>query len=261
MSDWQRLASVNRRHEAMIEETERTRLVDTSAQFTRHRVFTRIERPPAEIIARFRSVAREVVTEYVGRSQMMDPAIKPLVGRDWSIVGPAITVQLDAFDHLMSIAAVSVARPGDVIVISANGHLASAVWGSGLTMSARKVGIEAVVVDGAVMDTRAILAQDQPVWCRGSHSAHGTREKPGSVNVPISCGGVIVHPGDLVFGDLDGIVVVRRQNAETVLAACELKTERLKQAGTAMSDGSSTFFDLIGGRATFQRAGVEWIES
>jgi regulator of RNase E activity RraA len=70
-----------------------------------------------------------------------------------------------------------------------------------------------------------------------------------------------VHPGDLVFGDLDGIVVVRRQNAETVLAACELKTERLKQAGTAMSDGSSTFFDLIGGRATFQSAGVEWIES
>jgi 4-hydroxy-4-methyl-2-oxoglutarate aldolase len=244
----------------MAEEPDRTRLIDTSAKFARHRVYTRIERPAAETIARFRAIAREVVTEYVGRSQIMDPQIKPLVGRDWAIVGPAVTVQLDAFDHLMSVAAISVARPGDVIVIGANGHLASAVWGSGLSMSARKVGVEAVVVDGAVMDARAILAQGLPVWCRGSHCAHGTREKPGSVNVPISCGGVIVHPGDIVFGDLDGIVVVRRQDAEALLADCELKTKDLKQAGAAMTSSNVTFFDLIGGRKTFEKVGVEWVE-
>jgi 4-hydroxy-4-methyl-2-oxoglutarate aldolase len=244
----------------MADPTDQFRLIDTSTRFARHQVHARVERPAADIVRRFRAVAREAVSEHIGRSQLMDPAIKPLVGRDWSIVGPAVTVQLDSFDHLMSIAAVSVARPGDVIVISANGHLASAVWGSGLTMSARAVGVEAVVVDGSVMDTRSILAQGLPVWCRGSHVAHGTREKPGSVNVPVSCGGILVHPGDIVFGDLDGIVVVRRQEAENVLAACEQKTEQLKRAGAAMRSGDKTFFDLIGGRATVERAGVEWIE-
>jgi 4-hydroxy-4-methyl-2-oxoglutarate aldolase len=244
----------------MADDADRNRLIDTSARFARHRVHSHVERPPPEVIARFREVAREVVTEHVGRSQIMDPAIKPLVGRDWSIVGPAVTVQLDAFDHLMSIAALGVARAGDVIVISSNGHLASAVWGSGLTMSARMLGVEAVVVDGAVMDTRAILAQGLPVWCRGSHPAHGTREKPGSVNVPVSCGGVIVRPGDLVFGDLDGIVVVRRQDAAAVLVACEQKTEQLRRGGAAMRGGNRTFFDLIGGRATIEKAGVEWID-
>jgi 4-hydroxy-4-methyl-2-oxoglutarate aldolase len=236
-------------------------LVDTSARFARHRVRATIERPPQAVVDGFRRVSREVVTEHVGRSQMMDPAIKPLLGRDWSVVGPAVTVDIDAFDHLMSIAAIGVARRGDVVVVAARGHMASAVWGGGLTMSAKNLGLEAVLVDGAVMDTRAILAREVPVFCRGSHPAHGTREKPGSVNVPVACGGVIVHPGDLILGDLDGVVVVRRESATEVLAACEEKSARLRQSAAAMgAQQGRTFFDLIGGRATIERAGVEWID-
>jgi 4-hydroxy-4-methyl-2-oxoglutarate aldolase len=234
-------------------------LVDTSAKFARHVVHATIERPPAEIVARFRDCAREVVTEHVGRSQMMDPAIKPLLGRNWNVVGPAVTVDIDSFDHLMSIAAIGVAKKGDVIVVAARGHLASAVWGGGLTHSAKNIGVEAIVVDGAVMDTRAILEREVPVFCRGSHPSHGTREKPGSVNVPVSCAGVIVNPGDLVFGDLDGIVVVRREDAAAVLAACEEKTARLRQAAGAMTQGK-TFFDIVGGKEPFVRAGVKWID-
>jgi 4-hydroxy-4-methyl-2-oxoglutarate aldolase len=236
-------------------------LVDTSQKFGRYRVNATIERPPPAVVTGFRNVAREVVTEHLGRSQLMDPALKPLLGRDWNVVGPAVTVDLDAFDHLMCIAAIGVARPGDVIVVAARGLTDLAVWGGGLTMSAKNVGVEAIVVDGAVMDTRAILAREVPVFCRGSHPAHGTREKPGSVNVPVTVGDVIVHPGDLILGDLDGLMVVRREDAARVLAACEEKTAALRRAAAAMAGQQPrTFFDLIGGKDTVVRAGVEWID-
>ena len=236
-------------------------LVDTSQRFGRYRVNATIARPPPAVVTGFRNVAREVVTEHVGRSQLMDPALKPLLGRDWNIVGPAVTVDLDAFDHLMCIAAIGVARPGDVIVVAARGLTGLAVWGGGLTMSAKNVGIEAIVVDGAVMDTRAILAREVPVFCRGSHAAHGSREKPGSVNVPVTVGDVIVHPGDLILGDLDGLMVVRRDDAARVLAACEEKTATLRRAAAAMAGQQPrTFFDLIGGKDTIVRAGVEWVD-
>ena len=225
-----------------------------------NKVIATIERPPADLVARFKAAMREVVTENVTRAQLMDPAIKPLNGRDWSIVGPAVTVKIEAFDHLMSIAAVGVAKPGDVIVIAAGGHLNSSVWGGGLTLSAKHAGVEAVVVDGAVMDSRAILAREVPVFCRGSYPAHGTWELPGSVNVPVACGGVLVHPGDIICGDLDGIVVVPRAEAERIIVAVEEKTARLRQTGKELIAAKSTLFERRGGKEFIKSKGVEWID-
>lgn len=235
-------------------------LSDTSARVSHHRVCATIERPAPEIVARFRRIVREVVTEHLGKSRIMDPAIKALVGRPWDIVGPAVTVDLDSFDHLMCIAALGVARRGDVIVVAAHGHTGQAVWGSGLTTSARNLGIEAVVVDGAVLNANIILEREVPVFCRGTHPAHGTREKPGSVNVPVSCGGVVVQPGDLILGDLDGLIVVPRADAAQIAAACEERTALLLKNRAAMLGQGQTFFELVGGRQTIERAGVQWIE-
>ena len=235
-------------------------LKDTSQKFSRHSVNAQIERVPKTVIDGLRGVPREVVTEHVGRSQIVDTAIKPLLGRDWSVVGSAVTVDLDALDHLMCIAAIGVAQPGDVIVIAARGLMELGVWGGGLTLSAKTIGVEAVAVDGAVLDSRAILQTGVPVFCRGSHPAHGTRERPGSVNVPVSFGGVLVNPGDVILGDLDGVIVVRREAAADVLAACQAKTAALGRNAKAMSGAAPrTFFDLIGGADTIRRAGVEWI--
>jgi len=105
-----------------------------------HLVVSRIERPPADVVARFKKVVREFVTDAVGRSQWMDLAIKPVADRDWSLCGPAVTVKLEAVDHLMCIAALGVAQPGDVIVVAANGVTHTAVWGGGLTLSAKNLG-------------------------------------------------------------------------------------------------------------------------
>ena len=225
-----------------------------------HLVVSRIERPPADVVARFKKVVREFVTDAVGRSQWMDLAIKPVADRDWSLCGPAVTVKLEAVDHLMCIAALGVAQPGDVIVVAANGVTHTAVWGGGLTLSAKNLGAEGVVVDGAVLDSHMILERGLPVFARGRHPAHGTWKTPGSVNVPVSCGGVVVNPGDLVFGDLDGVVVVRREQALAVLEECEAKSKILLATRARMNVSKETFFSLRGGRALVEKAGVTWLD-
>jgi regulator of RNase E activity RraA len=225
-----------------------------------NKVIANIQRPSPALIARFKAAMREVVTENLPRSQLMDPAIKPLNGRDWSIVGPAVTVKIETFDHLMSIAALGVVQPGDVIVIAASGHLNSAVWGGGLTLSAKHLGVEAVVVDGAVMDTRAILSREVPVFCRGSYPAHGPWEKPGSVNVPVSAGGVVVNPGDIILGDLDGVIVVPLVDAERLIGPCEEKTTRLMQVRKELIADRSTLYARRGGKEFIKSCGVEWVE-
>ncbi len=225
-----------------------------------HKVIATIERPSSELIERYKAAMREVVTENIPRSQLMDPAIKPLANRDWSIVGPAVTVKIETFDHLMSIAALGVVKPGDVIVVAANGHLNSAVWGGGLTLSAKHLGVEAVIVDGAVMDSRAILSREVPVWCRGSYPAHGTWEKPGSVNVPVSAGGVIVNPGDIILGDLDGVIVVPRGDAEKIIIPVEEKTKLLLERRKNMIATKGTLYSVRGGKDYVKSKGVEWID-
>jgi 4-hydroxy-4-methyl-2-oxoglutarate aldolase len=225
-----------------------------------HRVVSRIERPSPEIVARFRQVVREFVTDAVGRSQWMDPAIKPVANRDWNLCGPAVTVKLEAVDHLMCIAALGVAQPGDVIVVAANGVTHTSVWGGGLTLSAKNLGAAGVVVDGAVLDAHMIVERALPVFSRGCHPAHGTWKTPGSVNVPVSCGGVVVNPVDLMFGDLDGVVVVRREQALAVLEECEAKSKILLATRERINASRETFFSLRGGRAMIEKAGVTWVD-
>jgi 4-hydroxy-4-methyl-2-oxoglutarate aldolase len=225
-----------------------------------HHVVARIERPSPELVARFRQLVREFVTDAVGRSQWMDPAIKPVADRDWNLCGPAVTVKLEAVDHLMCIAALGVAQPGDVIVVAANGVTHTSVWGGGLTLSAKNLGAAGVVVDGAVLDSHMILERALPVFSRARHPAHGSWKTPGSVNVPVSCGGVVVNPGDLILGDLDGVVVVRREQAQAVLEECEAKSKILLATRERMNASKETFFSLRGGRDLVEKAGVTWVD-
>jgi 4-hydroxy-4-methyl-2-oxoglutarate aldolase len=225
-----------------------------------HKVIATIERPPKELVERFRPLAFALIAEHLGRSQVMDPAIKPLQGRDWFICGPAVTVKLEHIDILMGMAAAAVAQPGDVIVVDAQGHTESAVWGGSMTRSALNVGCEAVVVDGAIQDTRTLLSLDFPVFCRGAHPHHGTLDKPGSVNVPVSCGGVTVYPGDIVIGNLDGVIVIPRADAAAIIEPAEAATAKTRAGITTQMANKTTFFDQRNGRELLRQAGVEWID-
>jgi regulator of RNase E activity RraA len=184
-----------------------------------------IDRPTADVIARFEGVDVAHVVDGMGRYGIMHWEIKP-ISPGTRVIGPAVTVLTRPGDALYVAHAADVAQPGDVIVIDAGGVKDLCVIGEriGYYMRAKRQ-VAAVVVDGAVRDVRGLREVGLPVFTRAITPNIIGSQGPGAVNVPIACGGVPVNPGDLIFGDDDGVVVIPRQYVEH---AAELAQEHLK---------------------------------
>jgi 4-hydroxy-4-methyl-2-oxoglutarate aldolase len=225
-----------------------------------YRVNATIERPDAAIIARYLALKFEIVSGLVPPAQRVDPAIRSLASRDWLFAGPAITVAPQGTDSLPCVAAIGVARPGDVILVAAGGDCGTLAWGGGLTLSAEKRGCAGIAVDGAVIDSRTILQGGLPVFCRASTLGHPVTNRPGSVNVPVLFGGVTVSPGDLVLGDLDGILIVPKADISAILAPAEARRAQIQAALAKIEGTPDTIFDLYGGKQAMIAAGMDWIE-
>ena len=149
---------------------------------------------------------------------LMDPAIRAVWPGVPRIAGPAVTVTLPGGDFLMISEALTRARPGDVLVIDARGDCFRAVWGEYFAGWARGLGLAGVVIDGATRDVGDIGAMQFPVFARGTTSRRPTMTGPGEVNVPVSCGGVCVIPGDIIVADGAGAIVVPLRHLDGVLA-------------------------------------------
>lgn len=147
---------------------------------------------------------------HAGPRQVVAAAIKPL-SPQWRICGPAFTVRPEySEDLLVGEVAGKYAQPGDVIVVDAGGREDVACWGMGMSMAAHAAGCAGVVLDGMCMNG-ALLTRERiqlPIFARGLCASARGAEKPGWINEPVICGGVIVYPGDIVLGDCDGVVVV-----------------------------------------------------
>ena len=186
----------------------------------KHIVNTTIERPDADLVARARDTRACAAGEALGWSQQIDNAIRPL-RREWRFAGPAVTVLPEnPVDTLTGRAAIEQVQPGDVIVINTGGRMDAACWGATMAWGAKEAGAAGAVVDGAVLTTELLIDHEGlPVFCRGSTTGHAGGTQPGSINVPIVCGGIIVNPGDIVLADEDGVVVIPRGRAADILDA------------------------------------------
>ena len=185
-----------------------------------------IDRPPAGIAERFLVYSAANVSDVQGRQQTMHAAVKSLYTPMPKVCGPAITVKARPGDNLMAMKAIGVAHPGDVIVISSDGEANLSVWGGIMSSMAVRKGIAAVVTDGVVRDLVQTREVGFPVWSTGNTPAAPTKDGPGQLNTPITCGNVLVYPGDLIFGDEDGVVVIRRREAEAVLERAQGRVEK-----------------------------------
>jgi 4-hydroxy-4-methyl-2-oxoglutarate aldolase len=174
----------------------------------------------------------------------MDSAIKPLDARV-RVAGPAFTVDSAPADNLMIQYAVSIARPGDVLVVDAKGFAEAGAWGDVLSLYAQRVGIAGLVIDGGVRDSQEIIAMGFPVFSR-SLSIKGTGKfHPGRVNVPVICAGVTVHPGDIIVGDADGVVVVPAADLHRAVQLAEEREAKEDAIRTELMRGAS-LVDLMG---------------
>lgn len=184
-----------------------------------------IERPAKELIAGFERHDTAKVCDAMGRYGVMDYEIKP-ISLGMRLLGPAVTVLTRPGDALFVAKAADVAQPGDVIVVDAGGYKDVSIIGERIAYYMQnKRGVQGLLVDGAVRDARGIRELGFPTFARSVTPRIFGVQGPGAINVPISCGGVPVNPGDLIFGDDDGVVVVPREDVERVL---HLTDEHLK---------------------------------
>ena len=142
------------------------------------------------------------------------------------LLGPAFTVKTRPGDNLLLHKAVDMAMPGDVIVVDGQGNLEYALIGELMFLWARERGIAGIVVDGAVRDADALRAMDIAAYAAGITPAGPSKEGPGEINFPISCGGVLINPGDIMIGDCDGIVAIHSEDAPEVLKKAQATVKK-----------------------------------
>jgi 4-hydroxy-4-methyl-2-oxoglutarate aldolase len=193
---------------------------------------------------RFANFDPATLYEASGRRGMVDPAIRP-AWRGARVCGPAVTVECPPSDNLMLHVAVAHARPGVVIVATVGGYLLAGAWGEILTEAARARGVAGLVIDGAVRDIDAIEASGFPVFSRGLAIGSCTKERPGKLDAAIQLGGATVRPGDLVFGDADGLVIVEHDRIDDVYQAAAGRRRTELEIITKLREGRTTM-ELLG---------------
>ena len=186
------------------------------------------ERPPCEVVERFRGAPTSFIVDAMNGTGALDWRIKPLVGH--SLVGVALTCDCGPIDNLAFLAALAECRPGDVLVVATGGYVGAAVTGDLLLGVARNRGAAGFVTDGLVRDLDDLETLGLPVFAMGVTPNSPQRRGPGSVGLPVVCGGVSIASGDVVVGDRDGVVVVPRARIGDTLD--KLERVRAMEAAT-----------------------------
>ncbi|MGH9825575.1 MAG: 4-carboxy-4-hydroxy-2-oxoadipate aldolase/oxaloacetate decarboxylase [Blastocatellia bacterium] len=223
-----------------------------------YRIVRNIQRAETGVIKTLGSQGVATIHEAQGRTGLMRPYIRPLYPAA-RVAGPAITVLSQASDNLMIHAAIEVCRPGDVLVVVTTSESTDGMFGELLATSCKAHEIAGLVIDAGVRDIADITAMDFPVWSKAI-SAQGTvKASPGSVNVEVVCAGAVVHPGDVIIGDQDGVVVVSREYAND---AARLGAERLEKEHRSRERlrSGELGLDFYGLRAKLKELGVEYTD-
>jgi 4-hydroxy-4-methyl-2-oxoglutarate aldolase len=175
------------------------------------------------------------------------------------VAGSAVTVSCQPGDNLMIHAAIEVCRPGDVLVVVTTSESTDGMFGELLATSCQAHGIAGLVIDAGVRDVADLAAMNFPVWSKAI-SAQGTvKATPGSVNIDVVCAGALVQPGDVIVGDLDGVVVIRRELAAEVARLGQQRIEKEQQSRERLKAGELGV-DFYGLRAKLTELGVEYVD-
>jgi regulator of RNase E activity RraA len=203
------------------------------------RIYSKVHRPDRELVDRFLDLGASDIADCMGRMGGMRSSMRAF--NQVKLVGTAFTVKLPGGNNLLFHVALSLAQEGDVIVVDGEGCTERGVSGENMIELARQKGVKGFVVDGAIRDVRAaVTCDDFAVYAKAiAPNAAAKGGGPGEINVPVSVGGVVVFPGDIVVGDEDGVVVVPAQYAAIVaeeamnLANKQAKNLELIKTGTS----------------------------
>ena len=224
----------------------------------RHVVVRTIDRAEASVVDGLGEAGTATVHEAIGRAGFVGVHLRPNQ-QDVKIAGSAVTVLSHPGDNIMIHAAVEVCQDGDVLVVVNTAPSTHGMFGELLATSLQARGVRGLVIDAGIRDTTDLRAIGFPVWSQHVSCQGTVKSSPGSVNVPVVLGGVIVHPGDVVCADDDGVVIVPREHA---VWALEQSQQRIaKEAATRERLAAGELgVDFYGLRAKLAEMGVEYVD-
>jgi 4-hydroxy-4-methyl-2-oxoglutarate aldolase len=217
-----------------------------------------IQRAEASVIETLGKLGVATVHEAQGRSGLLRPYMRPIYPAA-RVAGSAITISCQAGDNLMIHAAIEMCRPGDVLVVTTTSESTDGMFGELLAVSARAHGVVGLLIDAGVRDVADLTTMEFPVWAKAIHAQGTVKATAGSVNVPVVCAGAAIAPGDVIVGDVDGVVVVPRLAASEIarlgnerVAKEEKSRERLRRGELGL--------DFYGLRAKLTELGVKIVD-
>lgn len=205
------------------------------------------------LVQAFRAIPVANISDCMARMTAGGARLRPMHGGG-RLAGPALTVKTRPGDNLMIHKAISMAQPGDVIVVDGGGDLTNALIGELMVGNSIRRGVAGFVLNGAIRDVEAIGAGSFPVYAAGVTHRGPYKDGPGEINVPIAIDGMVVEPGDLIVGDADGLLCVPYDDAEAVLRAA---TEKMAAEAKTMAAIAEGRLDISWIDATLKRIGCD----
>jgi RraA family protein len=196
-------------------------------------------RPAKKLVKALSAMVTAHLSDNMNRLVAGGAALRPM-HRGGKLCGPAFTVKVAPGDNLMVHKAIDIAAPGDVIVVDAGGVVTQAIIGDIMSSLAEKRGVAGIVIYGAIRDAAEIAARRFPVYACGVTHRGPYKNGPGEINAAVALDGMVVHPGDIIVGDADGVVAVPLAHAEEVLALARAQlakeTSMLKAIAAGKAD-------------------------
>lgn len=186
------------------------------------RIYELAERVAPEWVEKFKNMPVANVSDCMSRMEAGGASLRPMHAGG-VMAGPALTVKTRPGDNLMVHKALAMAQAGDVIVVDAGGDLTNAIIGEIMTATAQRKGLGGIIIHGAIRDSGEIAQANFPVYAAGVTHRGPYKDGPGEINVPVSFGGMIIQPGDLILGDEDGCLCIPRGEVSAVYAATAAK--------------------------------------
>ena len=202
------------------------------------RVLQRETRVSSDLVEQYRALPVANVSDSMHRMTAAGPRLT-MMHRDGQMAGPALTVKTRPGDNLMLHKAIDMAEPGDIVVVDAGGDLTNSLMGELMLAHAVRRGVAGFVIYGAIRDADAFLRVNLPVFAAGVTHRGPYKDGPGEINVPIALEGMVIHPGDLVIGDRDGVLAVPMDATEAVLAKTLSKQDAEVRQMAAIENGTN----------------------